>query len=232
MKAAVIGLGQFGTAAARALARAGVDTLAIDSDPAPVDRLKDEVDLAVCTDGTVQANLEDQGVGDVDLLVAGIGADFEAQILVIVAAKQLGIARIIARAASEVHGRVLLAVGADEIVYPEKEAAHGAILRTLVPARGTPVNLGDGLTVVEITAPEGLVGRVFRDIAGDVAERHAVALVAIRRPPEPDENGKRHGEVETILSPDERVREGDSLVLAGDGSGIAKAAGRTGFGRS
>jgi len=221
MKAAVIGLGQFGAAAARALAQSGVDTIAIDVVPAVVDSIKDEVTLAVCTDATSVHNLEDQGVGEVNLLVAGIGNDFEAQILVIVLAKQMGVPHVIARAASEVHARVLRAIGVDEIVFPEKEAAQAAILRALLPARGIPMSLGGGLCVVEVPAPDGLAGRTLKDQAADLTDMHSVTLFGIRR----DSPGHP---TRTLLGNDERIEQGDALLLAGEETHLAKAVGKLG----
>lgn len=221
MKAAVIGLGQFGAAAARALAQSGVDTIAIDSSPGVVDAIKDEVTLAVCTDATQQRNLEEQGVGEVDLLVAGIGDDFEAQILVIVLAKQLGVPRVIARCASDVHARVLRAIGVDEIVFPEREAAQGSILRALLPAGGVPVSLGGGLCVVEVPAQEGLTGRTLADQAADTIEMHSVALFGLR--PEASGSGSRK-----LMRAQDRLAQGDSLLLVGEEAHVARAVAKLG----
>jgi len=214
VKAVVVGLGQFGAEAARALERSGVDTIAIDSDKAVVERIKDDVTLAVCTDGTFKQNLEEHGVGGADLLLAGIGEDFEAQILVVVLAKQVGVKRVIARGASDVHARVLRAVGADEVIHPEREAAHATVLRALIPAGGAPVNLSKGLYATEVAAPERIAGRTVTDLTKRLLEER-VTIFAIRREGE-------DGASETMLAPDVEIQEGDALLLAGSESDLAR----------
>ena len=92
----MVGLGGFGKPAALALARAGFEVIAIDVAMRPVDDVKDDVALAVRLDATDEAALAEQGVGEADLVIATIGANFEAQLLTVVYAKQLGVDRVLA----------------------------------------------------------------------------------------------------------------------------------------
>lgn len=124
MKVAVVGMSLFGRALAVDLARAGAEVLAIDNDPEKIDDVRDEVAVAVCLDATDAKELREQGVHTVDLLVASIGSNFEANQLVVVLAKELGIPRVLARAPSTNHARILALLGADEVVLPEIEAAE------------------------------------------------------------------------------------------------------------
>jgi len=124
MRVAVVGLGLFGRALAVDLARAGADVVAIDSDQALVDDVRDEVALAVCLDATNERELRAQGVHKVDVLVASIGNDFEANQLLVVLARELGIPRVLARAPSANHARILKLLGAHEVVLPELEVAE------------------------------------------------------------------------------------------------------------
>ncbi len=124
MRVAVVGLGLFGRALAVDLARAGADVVAIDSDQALVDDVRDEVALAVCLDATNERELRAQGVHKVDVLVASIGNDFEANQLLVVLARELGIPRVVARAPSANHARILKLLGAHEVVLPEIEVAE------------------------------------------------------------------------------------------------------------
>ena len=91
MKVAVVGLGLFGKHVALDLARTGADVIAIDSNLDLVDDVKDEVALAVKLDATDEKELRAQGVHEVDVLVASIGDNFEANQLLVIVAKQLGI---------------------------------------------------------------------------------------------------------------------------------------------
>ena len=124
MICAVIGLGDFGRAAAIGLARAGAEVIAIDRNMDRLSLVQNEVALAVQMDATHRDALESQGLARADVLIAAIGQNFEAQVLMVVHARNLGIKRIVARAVTEDHRRVLQAVGADEVFNPEEPAAH------------------------------------------------------------------------------------------------------------
>jgi trk system potassium uptake protein TrkA len=107
MKYAVIGLGEFGSSAAVGLFRKGAEVIAVDANINRVNSIKDEVSLAVRLDATHEDALKSHGLGEVDVLIAAIGNNFEAQVLVVVHAKQQGIKKIVARATSPDHIRVL-----------------------------------------------------------------------------------------------------------------------------
>ena len=87
------------------------------------------------------------------MLVAAIGNNFEAQVLLVVHAKQQGIRRIIARATTPDHLRVLKAVGADEVFNPEEEAARWMVQRLLIANISNYFELAEGFSLVEVAAP-------------------------------------------------------------------------------
>lgn len=124
MKVTVVGMGLFGHALTLDLARAGIEVIAIDIDMAKLDPVRDEVALAVALDATDEKELRAQGVHGVDVLYACIGNDFEANQMLVVLAKELGIPKVIARAPSPSHARILRLLGADEVVLPEVEMAE------------------------------------------------------------------------------------------------------------
>jgi len=131
MKVAVVGMGLFGRSLALDLARAGAEVIAIDIDVEKLDVVRDEVAVAVALDATEEKELRAQGVHKVDLLVASIGDDFEANQLLVVLAKAMGVPRILARAPSKRHARILDLLGATEVVLPEVEAAERTARRVL-----------------------------------------------------------------------------------------------------
>lgn len=97
-KFAIIGLGRFGQRLARALTSAGAEVIAVDRDAALVERIRDQVTLAVRLDSTDADALRAQGAHDVDVAVVGIGEDFESAALTVATLKELRVKRIIARA--------------------------------------------------------------------------------------------------------------------------------------
>lgn len=131
MKVAVVGLGLFGRELAVNLSKAGAEVVAVDIDAERIDDVRDDVSVAVCLDATDEKELVAQGLDKVDVLVASIGNDFEANQLLVVLAKELGVPRILARAPSPGHARILKLLGAHEVVLPEIEMA-GRTARALL----------------------------------------------------------------------------------------------------
>lgn len=131
MRVTVVGMGLFGRSMAIKLARAGIDVIAIDIQMSQVDDVRDEVALAVCLDATDEKELRAHDVQKSDVLVASIGNNFEANQFLVLLAKKMGVKRVIARAPSENHARILEVLGADEVILPEVEMAERVARRLL-----------------------------------------------------------------------------------------------------
>jgi len=124
MKIAIVGLGLFGQALAVKLARSGVEVIVADTNIELIEDIRDEVALAVCMDATDEREFKAQGLHKAEVLVACIGNDFEANQLVVMLAKQLGVPRVIARAPSQRHEKILRMLGADDVLLPEVQAGE------------------------------------------------------------------------------------------------------------
>lgn len=212
MKYAVIGLGEFGRSAALGFARKGAEVIAVDINMERVNRVKDEVALAVRLDASHEDAMRSHGIDKVDVLVAAIGDNFEAQVLVVVHARQENIGKIIARATTPDHIRVLKAVGADEAFNPEEEAARWMVQRLLISNISSYFELAEGFSVIEVEAPADVVGKTIQDL--DLRRRFRLNLVAIKRM-----SGAGAKEVLTAFNPvpdpGQSIENGDILALAG-----------------
>lgn len=212
MKYAVIGLGEFGSSAAVGLFRKGAEVIAVDTDMDRVNSVKDEVSLAIRLNATHEDALKSHGLGEVDVLIAAIGNNFEAQVLVVIHAKQHGIKKIIARATTADHIRVLQAVGADEVFNPEETAAHWMVQRLLIPNISNYFELAEGFSVVEINAPASILGKTIEEL--NLRRRFRINLVAIKKQIR-DSTGHAIDQFNPVPPPTEIVREGDVLALVG-----------------
>ena len=212
MKYAVIGLGEFGSSAAVGLFRKGAEVIAVDANMNRVNSIKDEVSLAVRLDATHEDALKSHGLGEVDVLIAAIGNNFEAQVLVVVHAKQQGIKKIVARATSPDHIRVLQAVGAHEVFNPEETAARWMVQRLLIQNISNYFELAEGFSVVEVTAPPSIVGKTIEEL--NLRRRFRINLVAMKRTTT-DPTGRTIEQFNPVPLPTEVLREGDVLALVG-----------------
>ncbi|MBA4150312.1 MAG: TrkA family potassium uptake protein [Verrucomicrobia bacterium] len=213
MKCAVIGLGEFGRSVAIGLARNGAEVIAADIDMKRVNRVKDEVALAIRVDASHEHALLSQGIGDVDVLIAAIGDNFEAQVLLVVHAKQFGIKKIIARATTPDHIRVLKAVGADEVFNPEDEAARWTVQRLLITNITSYFELAEGFSIVEVEAPPGVVGKTLEQL--DLRRSFRINLVAIKRTTEGPNETRILKTFNPVPMPGEVIQPGDTLALVG-----------------
>lgn len=213
MKCAVIGLGEFGGAAATGLAKDGVEVIAVDINMDRVNAIKDQVALAVRMDASQEHALQAHGIADVDVLIAAIGSNFEAQVLVVVHAKEFGIKKIVARATTPDHRRVLKAVGADEVLNPEEEAARWVVQRLLITNISSYFELAEGFSVVEVNAPPGIVGKSLGEL--NLRRRFRVNLVAIKRMEISPSGEKVVARFNPVPLPEEIIQKNDVLALVG-----------------
>ncbi len=213
MKCAVIGLGEFGRAVALGLAKEGVEVIAADLSMDRINEVKDQVALAVRMDASQEHALQTHAIGEVDVLIAAIGANFEAQVLVVVHAKQMGIKKIVARATSPDHRRVLKAVGADEVLNPEEEAARWLVQRLMITDIASYFELAEGFSVVEVNAPAGVVGKTLEEL--NLRRRFRVNLVALRRMDVNSEGEKVLKHFNPVPMPNEVIEPNDVLALVG-----------------
>ncbi|MCI0746837.1 MAG: TrkA family potassium uptake protein [Verrucomicrobia subdivision 3 bacterium] len=213
MKCAVIGLGEFGRAAAVGLSKEGVEVIAVDVSMDRVNSVKDRVALALRMDASQENALHAHGIGEVDVLIAAIGANFEAQVLVVVHAKQFGIKKIVARATTADHHRVLKAVGADEVFNPEEEAARWMVQRLLITNISSYFELAEGFSVVEVNAPPGIVGKSLEELS--LRRRFRINLVALKRMELTSRGEKVLKMFNPVPLPDEIIQPDDVLALVG-----------------
>lgn len=213
MKFAVVGLGEFGRAAAIGLAKEGMEVIAVDMNIDRVNAIKDQVTLAVRMDASEQNAMQFHGIGEVDVLIAAIGDNFEGQVLVVVHAKEAGIKKIIARATTPDHLRVLKAIGADEVLNPEKEAARWMVQRLLITNISSYFELAEGFSIVEVNAPSGVVGRRLQQL--DLRRRFRINLVAIKRMQTTADGEKVIERFNPVPLPEEIIQANDVLALVG-----------------
>lgn len=221
-KFAIIGLGRFGQRLARALTSAGAEVIAVDRDAALVERIRDQVTLAVRLDSTDADALKAQGVHEVDVAVVGIGEDFESAALTVATLKELRVKRIIARAEREIQAEILRRVGADDVALPEAESALRWAHRLSLPNLTQYIELGEGHSIIYITAPRGFHHKTLKELA--LRNKYGVNLIALRRTmalqAEPDAPTTTTATV-VVPDADTTILPSDVLVLVGSNESLS-----------
>lgn len=199
----VIGLGRFGSSVATTLSENGYDVLAIDKNADRVQALADQVTHAVEADATDEDALKTLGVRNFDVAVVSIGDDVSANILCTLILKELNVPYVIVKAPDRLHGKVLTKIGADRVVYPERDMgariAHNLISSNVLDY----IEFAPDYGVIEIIAADKMVGKTLKEL--ELRSRFNVNVMAIKR-----------GE-DLHISPgaDDKVLEGDRLVVMG-----------------
>lgn len=209
---AVIGLGRFGRSVARNLARAGEQVLAVDLDRARLQKVESEVEAVAVVDTTQEEAVAALRLERMACVVVTIGArSTEASLLTTTILRDRGVARIVARAFDDRHARLLLAIGASEVLNPEDRMGRELAQRLAVPSIVGEIDLGDR-RVAAIEAPETLVGRRLDRLAAD--ESLDLKVLDLHR----------EGRAAGAPAPGERVESGDVLIVSGTRRAIRRLA--------
>ncbi|MDH4099454.1 MAG: TrkA family potassium uptake protein [Nitrospirota bacterium] len=218
----VIGLGRFGHHVALSLAQKGCEVLAIDSSEDSVAAVADHVTQAVQCDATDEKALRALGVNNFDVAVVSIGENIEASILIVMTIKELGVKEIIAKAVTPIHGKVLSNLGIAKVVFPERDAAIRVANSLVAPNIIDYLELSSNYSIVEIPVAEGMVDKMLKET--DIRAKHGLTVIAIRRKvPYINDEGESDFTEELRVSPsaDDKIAEGDILVVLGSNNRIA-----------
>jgi len=214
LKVAIIGLGVFGRELALRLVQRGVSVLAIDRDRALVEAIKEDVTGALIMDATDEAALHEAGIDSMPVVVCAIGNEHvEGSILTTALLYKLGVRRIIARAGTQLHARILKQVGAHEVLNPEEAMALRLAHQIARPGLEEILPLEHGVCVAHIPVPEQFVGNTLAKL--DVRRRYGINVVGIQHMAA---TGNGDTEAATMLfqfSPRDRLRDGDRLLVVG-----------------
>jgi trk system potassium uptake protein len=199
----VVGLGRFGSAVARELHTLGHEVLAVDASESIVNDIAPEVTHAVQLDASDENALRAAGATDFPTAVVAMSSAIEASIFATMALKRLGVPMVIAKASGALHGAILERIGADRVVYPEREAGIDVAHTFRIPNVLDYIDLAPRFGIAKVRAPSTFVGQTIREL--DLTSRFKVTPIALRRGDAVTVNPHR----------EERLQEGDELVLVG-----------------
>lgn len=175
----VLGMGRFGTSIAKTLCELGQEVLAVDSDADLVNDIVPHVTQAMQLDATDEDVLASLGVSNFDAAIVSIGQNTRDSILVCVLLKELGVPYLIAKANDDLHAKVLRKIGADRVIFPERDMGARVARSILTPNVLDLMNLSDDYQIIEIRVPMKWVGNSI--IGLNVRRHYGVNILAIHR---------------------------------------------------
>jgi len=222
---AVIGLGKFGSTVARELTQRGAHVIAVDSHQQRVEDVKESVTYAVTANATDEQALRAIGLQNVDVAVVCVGENIEANLLITLLLKKMGIRNVWARAISPLQQDILRTMEVENIINLEEEMGSIVANSLVSPNISKTISLTADHTIIEVKIPAVLVGRTLREIK--LRESYKLNLIAVKRKkPAINDRGERVFEemVVHVPSPDDPLKEDDILLVIGGNDDIQKFA--------
>ena len=206
---AVFGLGSFGMSIAVTLQKLGCEVVAVDEDMDRVEEAADKVSFAMAADVGDPEVIEAMGARNLDGVVVAVSG-MEASILATMVSKEIGVPYVITKARNDLHEKVLKKVGADVVIFPEREMGM-RIARSMVSKNFADwIALSDEYSMIETAIPQEWVGKTLLDL--DVRKNSDVSVVGI----------KRNGEFEVSPDPKKTLEEGILMILIGSNKALEK----------
>lgn len=202
----VIGLGRFGFSVAKALFEMGNDVLAVDMNEKAVQDVSPYVTHAVEADATSEEVLRGLGITNFDIAIVAMGSAVESSVMVTVLLKRLGVSYIIGRARNELHGAILEKIGADKVVYLEREMGTRVAHSLSSAGLQDYLEISPRLGISKIASPQHFWGRTLEELDLVSRGRYGVSVLAIKR------------QTGLTLTPTrfEKIQAGDILIVVGN----------------
>ena len=211
---AIIGIGAFGGELARTLSEEGAYVIAIDNDMEHIEQIKEYVSDAICFDGTDRDLLESHGITKVDVAVIAIGEAFEPNVLISMNLLEAGVKEVYARAGSDTQEQILKKIGISDVIHPERQVAERMGVSLVRKGMADVFDLGEGLAVFEVEAPEAMIGYTLEDLK--IRDRYQLNLITIKRklPTDSVSDVEKYQPI-GILTGNTKVKKGDHFLLVG-----------------
>ncbi|KNF07487.1 Ktr system potassium uptake protein C [Gottschalkia purinilytica] len=206
----VIGCGRFGESVAKNLYKQGYDVMAIDKDEEIIKEISEFVTHAVQADAIDENTLKSIGIRNFDVAIVSIGSDVQASIMATLIVKELGVKTVVAKAQNDVHAKVLYKIGADRVIFPERDmgirVAHNLVSTNILDF----IELSPDYSVIEIEALPEWEGKALKDLK--LPNKYGINIMAI----------KHENNINISPYADDIVKKGDILIVIGHTEGLRK----------
>jgi trk system potassium uptake protein TrkA len=206
----VIGLGRFGTHLATKLTELGNEVLVVDRDEDAVSKIESHVTRAQIGDCMNEDVLHALGVGNFDVCFVCISQNFQSSLEITSLLKELGAPYVVAKADREIHAKFLKKIGADEVIYPERDMAQRTAMRYSSRNAFDYFEVSPEYALMEMLPPESWVNKTLRDL--DLRTRHRINVIGV----------KIEGKVNPLVSADHVFAADEHVLIAGVKSDILR----------
>ena len=207
---AVLGLGRYGRAVAEELVKNGAEVLAVDIDSNNVNSAIETIPVCKCADVTEPEAIKRLGIANVDVVIIAMASNLEASVMAVTICKDAGVPTVIVKCGNEMHQKIFSRVGADQVIFPEKESGTRLAKNLLTSGFAEMIELSDEVSMVEIDVKEEWVGKTLIELS--LRKKYSINVVAVRR----------NGKINTTVEPASPLEKGMELIVIAHKSKLQK----------
>ena len=176
---AVFGLGRYGIAVAKELVENGMEVIAIDAEQKIVNDVAAYLPVCKCADVTDPEVISRLGISNIDTVIICMASNLEASVMAVTLCKEAGVKSVIAKCANEMHQKILLRVGADQVVFPENESGIRLAKNLLSSGFIDMISLSKDVSVIEIDLKDEWCGKNLIEL--NLRKKYGLNIVAFKK---------------------------------------------------
>lgn len=207
---AIFGLGRYGISVAKELVRNGAEVIAVDSNENIVNSLVNELPFCKCADTTNKEVLTKLGIASVDTVIVAMAGNIEASVMTVLLCKELGVPNVIAKCSNDMHYKILTKVGADKVVFPEKESGTRQAKNLLSSGFMDVIELSTEVSMLELDVKKEWIGKNLLEL--NLRKKYSINVIAVK-----DDN-----KIEIDIDPNVPLTDKMKLIVIGKTSKLSK----------
>ena len=198
---AVLGLGRYGSAVAKELVANGLEVIAVDANQRIVNELAAHLPVCKCADVTDPEVIRRLGIGTIDIVIISMANNLEASVMAVTLCKEAGAKMVIAKDANEMHQKILSRVGADHVVFPERESGVRLAKNLLSSGFIDMISLSKDVSIIEIKVKDEWIGKNLIEL--NLRRQYGLNIIAT----------KSDGRVDVNIDPEETLGADTTLIV-------------------
>lgn len=174
----VFGVGDFGMNVAKTLSNSGAIVMVVDKNENQLEKVASEVTHTICADATNPEAMKQLGIRNYDGAVVGIGHNLETSALITMQLEEMGVPFIMVKASTDIEGRILTRLGADKVIFPDREMGIRVANDIMNGNYFEAIELSEEYSIVDMMAPSDWVGKNLQQL--NIRSKYGVSIIGIR----------------------------------------------------
>ena len=204
----VIGCGRFGAALAVKMCELGNEVMVVDRNRDTIQDIADKVTHTAILEVTDENDLKGIGLGNFDVAIVAISSDLKASIIATVVAKEMGVPKVVCKAKDELEAKVLYKIGADKVVFPERDMGIRLAYNLVSQNVLDQINLDPEYSIMEIVTPKQWDDKTIIEL--NLRAKYDINVLAV----------KTQEGIKVMPSPNCKMKEGNILIIIGNTENI------------